>query len=138
MIRKRLIQHLISLMFFIFLANFFILKFYWYSLIWYLDIIMHLLGGFWVGLFFLYIFSRKQQVYFNLNLILKIFFVSFLVGFLWELYEFYLNVVSGTIFNFNDTISDLCFDLLGSIVSILYFFKIIMSERINKVQWKNG
>jgi hypothetical protein len=99
---------------------------------------MHLLGGFWVGLFFLYIFSRKQQVYFNLSLILKIFFISFLVGFSWELYEFYLNVISGTTFNFNDTISDLCFDLLGSMVSVLYYFKIIMLERINKVQWKNG
>jgi len=115
-------------MFFIFLANFFALKFYWYSLIWYLDIIMHFLGGFWIGLFFLYIFSKGKQLSFNLNLFFKLLLVGLLVGLLWELYEFYLNIVAGTLFNLNDTLSDLFFDLLGTAVSLFYFLKIIMPK----------
>lgn len=134
MIQKRLLQHLIFLMFFIFLVNFFALKFYWYSLIWYLDIMMHFLGGFWIGLFFLYIFSRGKQLSFNLNLLFKLLLMGFLIGLLWELYEFYLNIVAGTSFNLNDTLSDLFFDLLGIAVSLFYFLKIIMPKLPYRLQ----
>lgn len=134
MIQKRLLKHLTFLMFFIFLANFFILKFYWYSLVWYLDIIMHLLGGLWVGLFFLYILSRRSRLYFSTSLVLKLVFYSLIVGIIWELYELRLNIISSTSFNLGDTLSDILFDLLGLVVSLFYYFKIIMSEWKNKVQ----
>jgi len=125
------------MMFFIFLANFLILKFYWYSLIWYLDIVMHFLGGFWVGLFFLYVFFRKEQPSFTSGLFFKLLFITLLVGLLWELYEFLLNIIAITPFNLNDTISDIFSSLLGSTVSVFYFLKIIMSAPLNKVQLKN-
>ena len=125
------------MMFFIFLANFLILKFYWYSLIWYLDIVMHFLGGFWVGLFFLYVFFRKEQPSFTSGLFFKLLFITLLVGLLWELYEFLLNIIAITPFNLNDTILDIFSSLLGSTVSVFYFLKIIMSAPLNKVQLKN-
>ena len=135
--KKSLLKHLVFMMFFIFLANFLILKFYWYSLIWYLDIVMHFLGGFWVGLFFLYVFFRKEQPSFTSGLFFKLLFITLLVGLLWELYEFLLNIIAITPFNLNDTISDIFSSLLGSTVSVFYFLKIIMSAPLNKVQLKN-
>ena len=135
--KKSLLKHLVFMMFFIFLANFLILKFYWYSLIWYLDIVMHFLGGFWVGLFFLYVFFRKEQPSFTSGLFFKLLFITLLVGLLWELYEFLLNIIAITPFNLNDTILDIFSSLLGSTVSVFYFLKIIMSAPLNKVQLKN-
>ncbi len=132
--RKGFLKHLIFLMFFVFLVNFFAFKFYWYSLIWYLDIIMHFLGGFWVGLFFIYVFSIKKPTISISSLFLKVFLATLIIGVLWEIYEFSLHVISATSFDFRDTISDIFFDLLGSVISIFYFLKIIMLSSRNKVQ----
>ena len=98
---------------------------------------MHFLGGFWVGLFFLYVFFRKEQPSFTSGLFFKLLFITLLVGLLWELYEFLLNIIAITPFNLNDTISDIFSSLLGSTVSVFYFLKIIMSAPLNKVQLKN-
>ena len=132
--RKSLLKHLILLMFLLFIVNFLILKFYWYSLIWYSDIIMHFLSGFWVGLFFIYIFSIKKSIPSAFLLFFKVFFATLAIGLLWELYEFFLNTISFTSFDLVDTVSDVFFDLLGSVISVFYFFKVIMSSPINKVQ----
>lgn len=132
--KKSLLKHLVFLMFFIFIADFLAHKFFWYSLIWYFDMIMHFLGGLWVGLFFIYVVSFKKSISYGINIFLNIIIATLIIGLLWELYEYYLNIVSGTDFILADTISDLLFDLFGSIVAILYFLKIIMRKTINKIQ----
>lgn len=134
--RKKLIKHLVFLMFFIFLTNFLAEKFHWYFSIWYFDMIMHFLGGFWVGFFFLYTFLAKDPVLPTAGLFLKIILSTLAIGILWEFYEYFLNVVSFTSFDFKDTLSDIFFDLLGSFASIFYFFKIIMLMPENTVQLK--
>ncbi len=132
--RKSLLKHLVFLMFFIFLVNSLALQFYWYSSVWYLDMIMHFFGGFWVGLFFIYVFSTKNPKTSILILFFKVFLATLIIGVLWEAYEFFLNIVSATSFDFRDIMSDIFFDLLGSIVSVFYFFKIIMLSSENRVQ----
>ena len=121
--RKRLLKHLVFLMFFIFLVNSMSWQFSWYYLIWYLDIIMHFLGGLWVALFFIYVFSRKDPANLDFPLFLQIFIASSLVGVLWEFYEFFLTAISATSFNFQDTVFDVIFDMLGAIASFFFFFK---------------
>lgn len=131
--RKLLLKHLVYLMFFIFLANFLALKFFWYSLIWYFDIVMHFLGGVWVGMFFLYVFTRGERQISIKRLFLEVILATLVVGVLWEFYEYYLSVISGSSWDLMDTLSDMFFDFLGGIVAYGYLYKSIMSSQINKL-----
>ncbi len=137
--KKLLLKHLVSLMFFIFIANSLALKFYWYSLVWYFDIIMHTLGGMWVGMFFLYVFERREYKPLTIGLFLRVMACVLLVGLLWEMYEFYIfQHLSRNTFDLTDTLSDVGFDLLGGALSGLYFLKIIMRKLRDRVQSSNG
>ncbi len=132
---KRLLKHLVLLMFFIFLANILALKFYWYSLLWYFDVIMHTLGGVWVGMFFLYVFKRKNFNPPDSILFFKVVLATIVVGLLWEFYEFYIyQYLIGNPFDLFDTTSDLVLDVLGSFLSFLYFSKFIMVGARNRLQ----
>src|SRR3989344_1446849 len=76
----------------------------WYNfpfLFWWFDIIMHFLGGFWI-----YISARTLIKYFNFNMIGEHDGYSFLPG----VYE--------------DTLSDLFFDLLGGTIAFLIYLYI--------------
>ena len=138
MANRRLLKHLVYLMFFIFIANTLALKFYWYSFVWYFDIIMHFLGGFWVGMFFLYVLGRKEILSVNSSLIIKVLFAVFIIGIVWEFYEFYIyQYISEIPFNPLDTVSDIFLDIFGGILSIFYFLKIIMTLSLNRVQLDN-
>ena len=131
MIYKKMLLPIILLMFFIFFADKLADKFYWYNSIWYFDIIMHFLGGVWVGLFFIYVFSRRSLD----NLIFKVVLSVLLIGIFWEIFEFYVNnVVGRTPFNVVDTLFDIIFDFFGGLLSVLYFLKKIMKASENRVQ----
>ena len=129
--RKKLTQRLLYLIIFILVINFLASKLYWYSSVWYIDMIVHFLGGFWVGLLFLYFFSARGDVH---SLIRLLFFVL-LIGIGWEVYEVLVNDVFAQIpFNFLDTASDILFDLAGGALAMFYFFKRIMFVETNKLQ----
>ena len=116
--RKKLLTILAYLIFFIFILHFAATKFYWYYSLWYLDIIMHFLGGIWIGLASIYIFQPKE---FFFSTTLKILFVVLLVGIGWEIYEFLVNdTLAQNPMDFPDTFSDLFFDLFGGFCAILY------------------
>ncbi|OGI73118.1 hypothetical protein A3D42_02235 [Candidatus Nomurabacteria bacterium RIFCSPHIGHO2_02_FULL_41_18] len=121
--RKKLLKHLVFLMFFIFGLYIMSERFYWYSLLWYFDMIMHFLGGLWVGMFFLYVFSIEKPVSKNTTLSLKVFLATFLIGILWEFYELALDMISRTDFDFPDTFSDMLFDVLGVLLATFYYLK---------------
>ena len=122
--QQRLLKHLALLMFFIFIADYIGTKLYWYYTIWYFDMPMHFLGGLWLGLFFIYVFSRKEPSFdLNFKLILTILLAVLFIGVLWELFEIYVNNDIGQIpFNLLDTISDLFCDLAGGTFAILYCY----------------
>jgi hypothetical protein len=118
--RKNLFKRLALLILFIFAVNFLANKFFWYSSIWYLDMIMHFLGGLWVGLFAFYIFKGETI---SFHLILKILLFVLFVGIGWEVYEILVDkVVTQNSFNILDTSSDLFFDLSGGLYAILYLW----------------
>ncbi len=131
MARDKLLKSIVYLMFFMFLANTAALKFHWYYSISWFDMLMHFLGGVWLGFFFLYVFFSKDSFF---KRFLVIILCALLVGVLWEVFEFYLNTISTEFFNISDTLSDLCFDLAGSLFSFLYFYKVIMPSQENTVQ----
>ncbi|OGI58299.1 hypothetical protein A3C60_02200 [Candidatus Nomurabacteria bacterium RIFCSPHIGHO2_02_FULL_37_45] len=137
--RKKFFKRIVYLIFFIFIVHFFANKFYWYSSIWYFDIIMHFLGGLWVGLFFIWFSSeslRLSLAFKALTLVIfKILLFVFVVGFGWEVFEFlFNNYIAQNPFDFLDSTSDIFFDLVGGIVAILFFLKKTMLSNENKVK----
>ncbi len=129
--KKKILTRIVSLIIFILFLNSIILKFHWYYNIWWSDMLMHFLGGFWLGLVFIYFLKPKDI---NFSNILKIVLGAFIVSFGWEIFEIFLNNVTlRDPFNSLDTMSDLCFDLSGAIISIFYFSKRIMIKENFKI-----
>jgi len=108
------------------------LYFSWYWSIWWYDIVVHFLGGFWVGgLALWFCFFRKSS---NTTLgNLKVYIISILavivIGVLWELFEFSLDTF--VVFQTNnvlDTISDLAADVAGALTASI----LIMNKKYIK------
>ena len=118
--RKKLLIHIVCLMFFIFSLDTLAHKFYWYDSIWWFDMLTHSLSGFWVALFFIYVFVRKMH--FPIPFV-KVFFYLFLIGVGWEIFEFIVNNYIGPDpFDILDTLSDIFFDLAGGLSAIIYYW----------------
>lgn len=130
--QTKLSRLLICFLFFIFLLNYFALKLHWYFSVWYFDIPMHFLGGFWLGLAYVYLFPPKEK---TINSVLKILLFVLTMGIGWEVFEISVNeVIVRNAFNYFDTISDIFFDLAGGSLAALCFFKLIMPIDKNGVQ----
>jgi len=124
MSKKKLLVRITSLILFILVLDLLAYKFYWYYSIWWFDMPMHILGSLWVGLVFVW-FLKPTDLSFNT--ILKIILGVLTIGLLWEIFElFAYNFVTQTPFNALDTMSDICFDLAGAGLAILYFARKIM------------
>lgn len=133
--RKKLLKHLVFLVFFIFIADFLARSFYWYSLIWYFDMIMHFSGGLWVGLVSLYFFPSRYFSSVNFSSTLRVLLCVLFIGVSWEVFELLVDkVVAQNPFNALDALSDVFFDLSGGAVAVLYFLKTIMPVSKNGVQ----
>jgi hypothetical protein len=129
---KKLLKYIALLILFIFLLNFLANQFYWYYTIWYFDIIMHFLGGYWVGLLAAYLFAWDAP---TAPSVLKILGFVLLVGVGWEFFEIFSDkIASVNYFFLSDTLSDILFDFLGGTGALLFLFKKIMMSRLFKVQ----
>ena len=116
--RQKILKILTILMFFIFGFHLFGSSLHWDYTTWWFDMILHFLGGFWVGLFFLYVFYVRKAILQPLSYV--VIFVL-LIGLLWELFEFYANNYIGTYpFDIIDTTSDMFLDIFGGFCAILY------------------
>lgn len=105
---------------------------HWYWTVWWFDIPMHLAGGFWVGLLFLWLFKESQylsEFKLNKNFLAFIFLLSFtaFVGVFWEFFEFLYDafiarkVYAAQFFQDGtaDTMKDLANDLIGGMLAFL-------------------
>jgi CDP-diglyceride synthetase len=140
--KKKFFVSLSLLVFFIFILNTLAGKFYWYYSIWYFDMIMHFLGGLWLGLVFIWIFlikkSLKTDQFFGLldiRLIIQIILCVLIIGVSWEIFEIvFNNIIAGDTFNLLDTVSDVFCDLAGGTFAVLYFYsKRTMFQKEDKV-----
>lgn len=116
---------IVLLLAFILLGHGMALWFNLYYLFWWLDGALHFLGGFWIVLVFNFLMKH-----FGLNLTGGQARLAFLViflgltafaGVLWEFFEFGLNryIVHIGFITYEDTLSDLFFDLLGGALALL-------------------
>lgn len=128
--RKKLAIRIVSLILFIFILMLLTLKFHWFYSIWWFDMPMHILGGFWLGLIFIWLLKPKE---FSFSFILKITLGFLFVAFLWEMFELSVDkIITQKPFNMQDTLSDTFFGLAGVFCSMFYFLKNIMTkERFN-------
>jgi len=99
------------------------LYFYFYFDFWWLDIVMHFLGGFWVVSFSLwllfFVFKKEISGFFFIILISIIF--NLLISFFWEVFEFKLGIATISSNYWPDTISDSLSSLSGGLLAALYF-----------------
>ena len=107
------------------------MNFYWYSSVWYLDMFMHFLGGFWLSFAMIWFFKIKKitpKIIFEI--ILGVLFFSII----WEVFEIIVDKsITDNIFNILDTISDIFFDLAGGFSAMLYFSRKVMSIKENTI-----
>lgn len=102
------------------------LKFYLYWVFPWFDILMHFLGGLWVGLIVMWFLFFSGFINKNINETsrVRVFYVSILsvliVGLLWEVFEFYTGVMILETNYGMDTIIDLIMDILGASVAATY------------------
>ena len=117
----------------IFVAWGFAMVYEWHFYFWWVDMVLHFAGGFWVFVLARFIaksfgneIAGEQKKF--VTFIAFISFVAF-VGVLWELFEFVMDryiVLSGFTYLsrvFEDTLSDLVLDMLGGTTAFLLYFK---------------
>ncbi len=118
--RKKILQILSFHIVFLCVVNYLALPFLWYYRIWWFDMPMHFWGGvvvLFVLLYTLYPLVTLLRVRHQFLLLLGVFFVG--VG--WEVFEYIMNNWwAGQTFSLLDTLSDICFDMAGGGVALLY------------------
>ncbi len=120
--------------------------YHWYDQIWWLDIPMHLIGGMWLALLFVYLFEKNflklKDVHFLKALVLCLGFVA-LLGIFWEFYEYLADVYVYKVHslflvtnpkNYPDTLSDIVNDLIGGTLalSLVYISRKIIQKTNQK------
>ena len=124
-------------------ANAFAEHFFLYWRLPWLDMVMHFLGGIWIGLTVLWIYylsdkfkdipeNRRKASY--VYLLAGI--VTLVIGIFWEIFEFNIDFfITFNEFNgFYDTISDILFAVGGAILSVRYFvYKEYYKKQENKI-----
>ena len=128
------LKSIISLFVFILLAHIFAVINHWYWTYNWIDIPMHFLGGFWLGLVFLYFINPNLEIKNHKFLVMMILVISFavFVGVLWEFFEFLSDVLFSSRGYFEisqqgtaDTMGDLFFDIIGGLVTFgIYRFSV--------------
>lgn len=121
--RKTLLAFLALFVSFIFILNFIAGKLYWYSSIWWFDILMHFLGGFWLGLVFLwFLYNDLHKPQLSKDNFIKLILGVLFVGFGWEIYEIIVNdLLAKNTFDLFDTSLDMICDLTGGITAYYFF-----------------
>lgn len=121
--KKEILRKMFTTIFLILAVNFFAMKLYWYTSIWWFDIPMHFFGGFFLGLLYIYLFELKISD-FSYREFLKGFLFILIVGLGWEIFEIiFYNILNGAKFIMIDTLSDICFDVSGGLSAIIFLWR---------------
>jgi len=123
--------------------------FHLYLELWWIDMLMHFLGGAWVAAFSLWFifFSNILNIKRENNLssfLVTAFCAVLLVGIGWEIFEFkaglsfFSPLTLSTRGYWMDTISDLILDLIGGMFVALYFYRIFKHSLKAEVAPKDG
>jgi len=100
------------------------LYFFWYWSIWWYDIMMHTLMGFWIGSMALIIASRRINTKNDLIRFGVPILAAFIIGILWETFEWHIDrfIIVRLQTDIIDTLSDLASDITGGLIASLIGF----------------
>ena len=102
-------------------------KFFWYSSIWWFDMPMHFLGGYFLGLLMLLVIAYTDKQSSNREKIIITLLGVFAIGMMWEGYEYAIQILTGSnLANPLDSTADLFFDMAGGIFSLILLRKIML------------
>lgn len=129
MLNISLLKRIIALLFIVGFLDIIAYIFYFHWIFWWYDVTLHFLAGYSVGMTIVFVWGY----FFDLSITSKIKMLciavigSFIIGFLWEIYELLVKQTSLTdgLFYWWDTISDLILDTCGGFFGALYSYKII-------------
>ena len=124
---KKPLYLLFAISFFLLLINFVFIKFDLYSHIFWLDMLMHFMGGFLLALMSIYLLTaqmrKSRKGLGKISIVIIALLAALSIGCFWEVIEIAPHTIGiGTITDIEDTKSDIFFDLagglFGAIVSI--------------------
>lgn len=105
--------------------------FYWYVSIWWFDMLMHVIGGIFVGLIGSAFLHKHLEGLSGKEVFVSLALFVFIIGLGWEYYEYILQfyIKSVQLADVADSISDLICDMVGGIIATL--FVILLRKRYN-------
>lgn len=108
----------------------------------YFDTIVHVIGGFWTAIVFVYYCKKYRKVLINEKLLRK---MAITVGFvtmvaiIWEFFEFYLNIrLDSPAQTYIDTITDVIWGIFGSLIAGFVIFHNLQNKNLLKVKKKKN
>ena len=125
MSRKKLFNRLGILVIGIFTINTLANVFFWYQSIWWLDLVMHFLGGLFVALLIVWVLYAIFKKLTPPFVFWYIVFGVLIIALSWELFEFSIWTLFNLkeIINIQDSVTDVITGSLGSIVGAIYFLR---------------
>ncbi len=123
---KPTIQKVFGLILIVAVLHFWGLERYYYWIFWWYDIILHTLGGLWVGVVTIWLGRRLEQP----TGLTRLLVITLAVGVMWELYELGFGLTWTSKAGYlEDTGLDLFFDLAGALGASLVFSSPFPSPR---------
>jgi hypothetical protein len=117
------------------IIHFLALKNYWYFIYKSLDLVLHLMGGFWIAISVLWVISIQKYIVFNT--IYKFVYVVIsviLVGIVWEVFELKTGNTFTTVSNYwRDTYTDMASNIIGGMIAYFYFIRSLKVDNIDKI-----
>lgn len=118
-------KNLINSLTIVFGLNFLATFLNWYRLMWWFDMLMHFLGGFFIAWLVIYIlmrFSKEKRIIYNSFLIKQVLLWSLVIGLGWEWFEWATDFITGAgDMHMLDSYSDIFFDMAGALTALLLF-----------------
>ena len=126
MVRKSFLNQIFALILIIAFLHITATIFHLYWSMWWYDLLVHFLGGFWVslaGLWFVFFSGYTPlKVRKPFDIIATALVVSFSFGVLWELFEYVVGRDLIALNYVSDTSIDLVMDMAGALSGYLYFY----------------
>jgi len=133
--KKQLLIFNIGLVFLIAVLNKIALNFFLYWRFWWFDILMHFLGGLWVGIIILWLYYYSGYIKRPIESKKYVFWLSvisvIIVGLGWEIFEFIIEVDFSNNY-VGDTLLDLIMDTIGAVVAFWVIIKARIVEESKK------
>ncbi len=105
----------------VFVLNFLGVYSFWYATIWWFDMLVHFLGGVFIGFLILYLFPKIRQLSLK-HLLMYVVGGVLLVGIGWEIFEVIVWYMTNSSANsFSDSISDVICDTFGGLLALSFF-----------------